>query len=81
MTADRPGRNDACPCGSGKKYKKCCQAADDAREAEAERERQASAAARPTIDARSLNPDRHDCNDPTHDHGHGGPGHGHGRPR
>ncbi|MDA2954066.1 MAG: SEC-C metal-binding domain-containing protein, partial [Actinomycetota bacterium] len=22
--ADRIGRNDACPCGSGKKYKKCC---------------------------------------------------------
>ena len=22
-----PGRNDACPCGSGKKYKKCCGAA------------------------------------------------------
>lgn len=21
---DRPGRNDPCPCGSGKKYKKCC---------------------------------------------------------
>lgn len=20
----KPGRNDACPCGSGKKYKKCC---------------------------------------------------------
>jgi uncharacterized protein YecA (UPF0149 family) len=20
-----PGRNDPCPCGSGKKYKKCCQ--------------------------------------------------------
>lgn len=19
-----PGRNDSCPCGSGKKYKKCC---------------------------------------------------------
>ena len=19
-----PGRNDKCPCGSGKKYKKCC---------------------------------------------------------
>jgi hypothetical protein len=19
-----PGRNDACPCGSGKKYKHCC---------------------------------------------------------
>ena len=20
----RPGRNDACPCGSGKKFKHCC---------------------------------------------------------
>ena len=20
----RPGRNDPCPCGSGRKYKKCC---------------------------------------------------------
>ena len=23
--AHHPGRNDACPCGSGKKYKKCCE--------------------------------------------------------
>jgi len=23
-TAPKVGRNDACPCGSGKKYKKCC---------------------------------------------------------
>ncbi|MGM0594127.1 MAG: UPF0149 family protein [Pseudomonadota bacterium] len=23
-TAERPGRNDPCPCGSGRKYKKCC---------------------------------------------------------
>ena len=23
----QPGRNDPCPCGSGKKYKKCCGAA------------------------------------------------------
>ena len=22
--APRPGRNDPCPCGSGKKFKKCC---------------------------------------------------------
>ncbi len=22
--SDKPGRNDTCPCGSGKKYKKCC---------------------------------------------------------
>ena len=25
IQADKaPGRNDPCPCGSGKKYKKCC---------------------------------------------------------
>ncbi|MGA2646654.1 MAG: SEC-C metal-binding domain-containing protein [Candidatus Sulfotelmatobacter sp.] len=23
-TAPKFGRNDPCPCGSGKKYKKCC---------------------------------------------------------
>ena len=23
-TEDKVGRNDPCPCGSGKKYKKCC---------------------------------------------------------
>ena len=22
----KPGRNDQCPCGSGRKYKKCCEA-------------------------------------------------------
>lgn len=22
----KPGRNDPCPCGSGQKYKKCCEA-------------------------------------------------------
>ena len=24
VRAQRPGRNDPCPCGSGKKYKRCC---------------------------------------------------------
>ena len=24
------GRNEPCPCGSGKKYKKCCLAKDEA---------------------------------------------------
>ena len=24
VQADKIGRNDPCPCGSGKKYKKCC---------------------------------------------------------
>ncbi len=23
-TKEKPGRNDPCPCGSGKKYKYCC---------------------------------------------------------
>ncbi|MDO9141360.1 MAG: tetratricopeptide repeat protein [Methylobacter sp.] len=27
MTMKKPGRNDACSCGSGKKYKKCCELA------------------------------------------------------
>jgi hypothetical protein len=26
-SGDKIGRNDPCPCGSGKKYKKCCGAA------------------------------------------------------
>jgi len=26
----KAGRNDPCPCGSGKKYKKCCQPKDEA---------------------------------------------------
>jgi len=24
VKGEEPGRNDLCPCGSGKKYKKCC---------------------------------------------------------
>ena|ERR1019366_7387997 len=28
--AQLPGRNDACHCGSGKKYKKCCEEKDAA---------------------------------------------------
>jgi len=35
----KPGRNDPCPCGSGKKYKKCCFAAQPA-PAREEEERQ-----------------------------------------
>jgi len=28
----KPGRNDPCPCGSGKKYKRCCRDKDQAAE-------------------------------------------------
>ncbi|HNW16714.1 MAG TPA: SEC-C metal-binding domain-containing protein, partial [bacterium] len=24
VRTEKVGRNDSCPCGSGKKYKKCC---------------------------------------------------------
>ena len=45
----KPGRNDRCPCGSGKKYKACCLTRDEAAELErlaaeqAEREARAAA--------------------------------------
>ena len=29
-TIARPGRNDPCPCGSGRKYKQCCLDKDEA---------------------------------------------------
>jgi len=31
----KPGRNDPCSCGSGKKYKHCCQSKDAAQAASA----------------------------------------------
>jgi len=46
-TRDRPGRNDACHCGSGLKYKRCCLKKDEA----AARETQAEAAAETAVDA------------------------------
>ncbi|MGE5550546.1 MAG: SEC-C metal-binding domain-containing protein [Bacteroidota bacterium] len=33
-TSKKAGRNDPCPCGSGKKYKKCCLNADRERTAD-----------------------------------------------
>jgi len=46
-----PGRNDRCPCGSGRKYKQCCLGRDEAaaREARA-RQAEAEAAAAPPAD-------------------------------
>ena len=28
--SNKPGRNDPCPCGSGRKYKRCCLPIDEA---------------------------------------------------
>jgi hypothetical protein len=35
VTNTRPGRNEPCHCGSGRKYKHCCLAKDDAQAAAA----------------------------------------------
>ena len=40
------GRNDPCPCGSGKKYKKCCESAAQAQSAERVRAAQLAASQR-----------------------------------
>jgi preprotein translocase subunit Sss1 len=36
----KPGRNEPCPCGSGKKYKKCCFGKEEAEAAERERKQE-----------------------------------------
>lgn len=47
----KPGRNDPCPCGSGKKYKKCCLPQEEAaRTAAAPREEPFTAELRPDLD-------------------------------
>jgi predicted TPR repeat methyltransferase len=42
----KPGRNDPCHCGSGKKYKKCCQPKEQAAEGEVIAKDQAAIIAR-----------------------------------
>jgi len=49
--AEKVGRNDPCPCGSGKKYKRCCEARD--------REREASPYAGMTMEEALGDPGRH----------------------
>ena len=52
------GRNDLCPCGSGKKYKRCCLAKDEA----ADREKLAAANAA----AAAAHQHSHFCHDCSH---------------
>jgi hypothetical protein len=42
-TTPRPGRNEPCHCGSGRKYKQCCLAKDEAAAAKARAEAAANA--------------------------------------
>ena len=46
-----PGRNEPCHCGSGKKYKQCCLAKDEAAQREARAGASAEAAAAAAGDA------------------------------
>jgi tetratricopeptide (TPR) repeat protein len=51
MDMSKPGRNDPCPCGSGKKYKKCClPQMEAARTAVGQREEPFIAEFRPDLD-------------------------------
>jgi hypothetical protein len=43
-TTPKPGRNEPCHCGSGRKYKQCCLAKDDAAATKARAEAAAAAA-------------------------------------
>jgi hypothetical protein len=46
----RPGRNEPCPCGSGRKYKQCCLAKDES-EARAAQAKSAADAPEPAPEA------------------------------
>jgi hypothetical protein len=50
QTVARPGRNEPCRCGSGKKYKHCCLAKDEKKDAAA-RAKAAKAAEAPAAPA------------------------------
>ena len=45
QTRKRPGRNEPCYCGSGRKYKQCCLGKDEAAARQAREETNASARA------------------------------------
>ena len=47
------GRNQPCPCGSGKKYKQCCLASDEAAEAGAREQQRRDAPPPPVLAGRS----------------------------
>lgn len=52
----RPGRNEPCYCGSGRKYKQCCLAKDDAEAAAARAAAKASEEVAATAEASSAEP-------------------------
>jgi hypothetical protein len=73
----KTGRNESCPCGSGKKYKKCHLQADEKAESEALGKTNAAAAAEAKKHEEDHAHDHHDHEHPHDDHIHkhekGGP--------
>jgi hypothetical protein len=63
-TTSRPGRNDPCHCGSGRKYKQCCLQKDEAaaRDARAKAADEAPAPAVPA--AAHATPPKHQTHQP-----------------
>ena len=53
-TPARPGRNEPCYCGSGRKYKQCCLEKDEAADAAARARLAAEPAAEPAEPAREV---------------------------
>ncbi|MGL5949684.1 MAG: YecA family protein [Aeromonas sp.] len=51
----KPGRNDPCPCGSGKKFKRCCMTSEDKLHADVQDEVAAMLAMNPNLSQADLN--------------------------
>jgi len=72
----KTGRNDDCPCGSKKKYKKCHLQADEKAQSEALAKVNAEAAKNVKADDHDHDHEGHDHHDHPHEHHHhekGGP--------
>lgn len=74
QTRLKTGRNDECPCGSGKKYKKCHLEADEKAKSAALAQANAEAAQNAKTDEHDHDHDHHDhphTHEHKHDHSHG----------
>lgn len=62
----RPGRNDPCYCGSGRKYKQCCLAKDDARASAARADAASEDADQPAAEVAAVppRPQKHQTHQP-----------------
>ena len=65
QTRIKTGRNDACPCGSGKKYKKCHMEADEKAQSAALAKTNEEAAKKMKAEDHD-----HEHHDHPHEHGH-----------